>query len=36
MPTQDERLRAFLGRYGEGNRSFTDGADARDGVEACD
>jgi hypothetical protein len=33
--TQGERLRTFLVSYGEGKRSFTDGADACDGVEAC-
>jgi hypothetical protein len=42
MPTQDERMRAFLGRYGEGKRTFIAGADAcayadaRDGVDGCD
>jgi hypothetical protein len=36
LPTQDERLRTFLVRRDEGKRSFTDGADARDGVQARD
>ena len=34
MPTQGERLQTFLVRYGKGKRSFTDGADARGGVDA--
>jgi hypothetical protein len=36
MPTQDERLQTFLVPSGEGKSSLTDGADAYDGVEACD
>jgi hypothetical protein len=36
LPTQDERLQTFLGTFGEGKRSSTDGADAGDGVDAGD
>jgi hypothetical protein len=36
MPTHGERLQTFLGRCGEGKKSFTDGADACDGVDARD
>ena len=35
MPTQGKRSQTLFIRYGEGERTFTDGADASDGVEAC-
>jgi len=34
--TRGERLQTFLVRCGEGERRFTDGADACDGVDACE